>query len=327
MLQRIKASFANLTGSDVADRHNVMMRNLTDAHVRCHLAIVDQGSFRTAAAALGISEPTLHRAARGLEAVVDTPLYRRGPYGVAATAAAIRFSENLRLALKEIEQGLDELAAAQGFAGGRLSIGCLPLMPKQVLARAVGELLRRHPDVAISLEEGSRESLTRVLSNGGVDMLLGALRRTPSAQGLSDRRLFADPYVIVVRAKHPLASRTTVSVDELATFPWVIPWRETPRREVLEQLFARFSAPPKIVMETSSLPMMSAMLADNDCITILSRSQISGRSGESEPASTGLKVLPLLLDWQDRSVGITTRADWLPTPIQQDFISLLGPTE
>lgn len=324
MLERIKASFAGLTQVSECGRLDVMTRNLTDAQVRCHVAVVEHGSFRAGAAALGLSEPTLHRAVRGLEAAVDTPLYRRGPHGVMATPAATVFGANLRLALKEIEQGLDELAVAQGVAGGRVSIGCLPLMPKRVLAKAAGELLRQHPNVAISLEEGSRDALSRVLAEGGIDILLGALRRQPSASSLKDQRLFADPYVIVVSARHPLALQASVSWAELAAFPWVAPWRGTPRRDVLEGLFANFPTPPKIVMETSSLPMMSAMLAESACITILSQSQTTRHLEESAPSPIELKVLPLQLDWQDRSIGITTRAEWLPTAIQQSFISIIN---
>jgi LysR family transcriptional regulator of gallate degradation len=319
MLRRIEASLARLTQEAAASRLVARARRLTDAQIRCHLAVADAGSFRAAAAQLRIAEPTLQRAARRLEATVAASLYQRRPGGIAATPAGARFAAALRLALKEIEQGLEELAAARGLADGRLSIGCLPLMPKPVLARAVGELLSAHPNVAISLEENSHASLMRSLSNGEVDMVLGALRRGRATAGIKVRRLFADPYVVVVGPRHPLARRAALDEVELADFSWVAPWRDTPRRAVLEALFARLPRRPKIVMETSSLAMMSAILAESSCVTILSRSQVEGR-----PTRGALTILPLRLDWADRTVGVTTRADWLPTRVQQQFLAVLA---
>jgi DNA-binding transcriptional LysR family regulator len=92
---------------------------------------------------------------------------------------------------------------------------------------------------------------------------------------------------------------------------------------VLEDLFAKFPFRPQIVMETSSLSMMGAILAESACITILSRSQTSKDSGRIVAGSVELVVLPLMLGWQDRSIGITTRAEWLPTPVQSQFLDII----
>ncbi|WP_158913511.1 LysR substrate-binding domain-containing protein [Caulobacter sp. S45] len=316
MLHRIEASLAILAAP--TGRHAARTRNLSDAQVRCHLAIADAGSFRAAAAALDIAEPTLQRAARSLEAALGVALYQRQLHGIAAGPAGLKLASDLRLALLEVDQGLDELAIAQGAADGRLSIGCLPLMPKAVLARAVGELLRTHPQVAISLEEGAHAFLVRSLQNGEIDLILGALRPRRPGPDVRQRRLFADPYVVVVGAHHPLAGRAELNDEDLADHPWVVPWRDTPRRSVVESLFARLPRRPRVVMETSSLGMMGAVLAESPCLTILSHSQI--REGAM---AQDVRVLPVALAWPKRAVGIVHRTEWLPTAVQKRFMTIL----
>ena len=316
MLRRIEASLLALGVPE--PRAAGRTRNLTDAQIRCHVAIAEMGSFRAAAARLELAEPTLHRAARSLEAVIGAPLYKRRPRGVAASDDGLRFAAELRLALLEIDQGLDELRSRRGLVDGRVSLGCLPLMPKGVLARAVGDLLRAFPNADISLEEASHGVLMQGLLTGRLDMVLGALQSRHPPPGIRHRRLFPDPYVVVASAGHPLAKVEPLTGEDLVRQRWIAPWRDTPRWRVMQTLFSSLPGRPRIVMETSSLGMMGAMLAESACLTVLSASQL-----REDPALRDVIVLPVALTWPDRSVGVAYRLVWLPTCIQQHFLSIL----
>jgi LysR family transcriptional regulator of gallate degradation len=292
--------------------------NLTTTQVRCHIAIAEHGSFRAAARALDIAEPTLHRAARELERSLRAPLYRRILHGMEATAGGVVFANCLRLALNEIDQAIDELAAESGIADGQVSVGSLPLMPKQLLARAVGRLLRIHPGVRIEVEEGSHDFLLAGLRSGTIDLVIGALRDLPLGGDLVERELFDDPYVVVARSGHPLAQASRVTEADLADYSWVVPTRNTPRRATVEALFDRLPRRPRVTLETGSLAMMTSTLIESDCLTLLSRSQASlGQPG------AGLAVLPASLTWPLRLVGTTTRLAWLPTRVQRNFLAIV----
>ncbi|HEY4353879.1 MAG TPA: LysR family transcriptional regulator, partial [Paraburkholderia sp.] len=66
MLDQMERAVANLTGQTApgATHAGAICRHLTDAQVRCHIAIAKAGSAAQAAQALGISQPAVHRAAR-----------------------------------------------------------------------------------------------------------------------------------------------------------------------------------------------------------------------------------------------------------------------
>lgn len=304
----------------VARRSDVRLvsRSLTTPQVRAHLAIVDLGSFRAAAQTLAMAEPSLHRAARDLERVVGAPLYRRTPKGVSAGPAGLAFARRLRLALYEIDQALDELQAERGAAGGRIAAGCLPLMPKSVLARAVGRLLHAYPNVQVEIEEASHEALMQGLRSGELDVVVGALRFPRLGGDVVERVLFRDPHVAVARSGHPLGDRAKLREDDLAKFPWVAPSRNTPRRSFIEDLFDRLPMRPHVVAETGSLAVMTAILRESDCLTLMSRAQAM-----DEFQSVGLSMLPIALHAAERVVGLTTRSGWLPTFVQRRFLALL----
>lgn len=309
-----------ICGDDL-DAHAVQARAtaLTSTQVAAHVAIAHGRSFRAAAGMLSISEPAIQRTARDLERMVGAPLYIRDGQNLGVTPGGFLLASRMQLALAEIAQAHDEIAMAEGRANGRIALGCLPLMPKGVLAPALGRLLHRFPHVEVSLEEGSYDHLTAKLKQGRLDMLLGALRSDARETELEERHLFDDPYVVVCRRGHPLARPShKPSKAELARQGWVAAPSGTPRRTALDSLFASLPHRPPVVLETNSVVMMIATLAESDCLTLSSRQQAA-----VDFAGFDLAQLPLEVAPADRKVGITLRSNWLPTVVQHAFLEAL----
>jgi DNA-binding transcriptional LysR family regulator len=191
-------------------------------------------------------------------------------------------------------------------------------MPKSVLARTVGRLLQTYPNVQVEIEEASHEALIEGLRSSALDVVVGALRSPRLRGDVVERSLFNDPHVAVARTGHPLANGAMLRENDLAAFPWVAPTRNTPRRSFIEDLFNRLPMRPRIVAETSSLAVMTAILRESDCLTLMSRALAM-----DEFQGAGVSVLPIDLSAAKRVVGVTIRSGWLPTPVQRHFLTLL----
>src|SRR5215472_4340872 len=112
----------------------VMAGCITRSQMRSLISIVENGSFAQAARALGVSQPTLNRAARDLERDLRKPLYHRTASGVFATPAAGEFARKLKLATREIEWGIEELDCARDGFSGQIVIGAMQLAGSFLLA-------------------------------------------------------------------------------------------------------------------------------------------------------------------------------------------------
>ncbi len=318
MLDQMERAVSDLTGQGSPTNARNICRHLTDAQVRCHIAIARAGSASEAARQLGISQPAVHRGARQIEQTVGVPLYRRRVHSVEANAAGLELARCLSLALHEIAQAREDLAFARGQLSGKLAIGVLPLLPPRLVARVIQRLRERYPAAHVTVDEGSHATLLRELRMGAIDIIVGGLRE-PRLQGaVQETELFADPYVVAVRKGHRLAQKRSLAPRDLADYDWVVPQHNVPRRAVINSIFARLRVKPPIVVETSSLAMMMAMLVESDCITLLSRSQIREAYAGSEMVALELKTPEA-----DRAVGYTLRADWLGTAMQLHFIECL----
>jgi LysR family transcriptional regulator of gallate degradation len=315
--EQIDAGIADICSVAIdSDRVRHKCAALTSTQAMGHLAVAGYGSFRAAARMLAISEPALQRTVRELERMLGIPLYERKGQQIVVTAAGARLATALQLGLAEIEQARDEIEASRGLSAGRVTLACLPLMPKSILATAIGRLVADYPSVQVSLEEGSYDRLIGELQRGKLDMLFGALREGEQHDGIESRIFFEDPYVAIARPGHPLGKRP--DPEALAKQGWVAPPTGTPRRTALEAFFATLPYRPRIVLETASVAMMMATLVESDCLCLSSRLQ-----AKTDFALSHFAILDVPFARSTRHVGITLRSTWLPTLVQRALLAFV----
>jgi len=289
---------------------------LTAAQVRALTAVADAGNFSLAARNVGISQPTIHRAARDLERLSGLSLFTRTPVGIVLTPAAKALVQHVKLALAELGQGFAEVGERLGVDSGRIVVGSMPLSRTFILPSAINALVRERPDVQIDVIDGPYNDLLHGLRHGDIDVLIGALRDPLPIDDVVQEPLFEDPLAVVARAFHPLIRKPGLTLDDLAGCQWVVPRRGTPTRARFETLFA--GRTPRGLIETSSQILVRGLLLDSDRLTLISAHQI-----RHEHELGLLMILPVNLVGTERTIGLTMRRGWRPTATQARFLDLL----
>ncbi len=286
---------------------------LTSAQLRALIAVADTGNFSLAARAVGISQPSLHRAARDLERLAGMRLFERHSQGIALTKPARLLVQFAKLAFAELDQGTHEVTALQGRDTGRIVIGTMPLARSYILPRSIHDMLSNRPDVRISVVDGPYDDLLHGLRHGEIDLLIGALREPVPIDDVRQETLFLDALAVVGRTNHPLGPHKRITRQQLANYPWVVPRRGTPTRDHFDRLFD--GDDPAGIIESSSLVLVRGLLLNSDRLTLISRHQI--RHEEDVGLLTHLDVD---LGPTERPIGLTFRRDWRPTATQEMFI-------
>jgi LysR family transcriptional regulator of gallate degradation len=327
LLPRVERLFARIQsalcdpiiGASLSGRETTksVENKITDTHIRALTAIADCGSFEAAARRLNISQPALHRSARDLERVVRRSLYQRLARGLAPTSQARELARRLKVALRELEYGIDEIRTVQGIFTARIAVGNIPHSGTHLLSKAINQFLALYPAASVHVVDGPYEPLLDALRVGDLDLLFGVLRRPAWATDVKEEFLFFNPYVVVARRQHPLARARNVTLRDLARYDWILPARGAPRREAFERLFAGTSRSPMVSIETTSSAIYQSVLATTDRIALLSTLETQF----AEP--DGLTVLPFESPVLARADGVASRADWQPTRLHQQFLNLL----
>jgi DNA-binding transcriptional LysR family regulator len=318
----ISAALFDLTQSTGAtDRRNAdtILNKITKPQLRGLIAISEHHSLEAAARSLGISEPSLHRSARQLERELRRSLFARTARGVTTTAQGSELARRFQVARREIEYGLEEVQAARGVIVSRIAIGNIPNSGTGILSDAIQKLLATYPDTRVQVVDDHYDALLRDLRAGKLDLLFGVLRRPAWATDTAEEFLFANPYVVVARCRHPLARARGITVRDLAAYDWVLPDRGAPRREAFERLFARPGLSPRVSIETTSPAVYRSILATSDRIALFSKLETE----HSELRASALTALPFASRVLARSDGVATRADWQPTRVHRAFLDLL----
>ena len=185
--------------------------------------------------------------------------------------------------------------------------------------RAIASLLERYPGSRVRIADASYDPLLAQLRSGAIDVMVGALRQPPPVEDVVETALFSEPLSVVVRKGHPLAAARKPSIEMLAQQSWVLPAAGTPTRQHFERIFAEKGlAAPEPAVEASSLIAVRGLLLENDMATLISRHQV-----RYEEAAGLLEAVKLDLGDTARPIGVTTRADWVPTRLQGEFIAVL----
>lgn len=289
---------------------------ITMTHLRTVLAVANNRGFSAAAREMGIAAPSVHRAVRELENIIEAKLFDRLNYGVEPTPLGTDVARLAGLALREIQAAFEDLDEVRGRVHSKVVIGALPLARTDILPDTIDAFCARSSQAGVEIIEGQYEILVYALRRGELDIMLGALRGPVHEPDLHEIPLFEDSLSIMARAGHPLVGRDDIGVEELARYPWVIPRAGAPTRAHFDKLFEN-GAPPGLV-ESSSLVVIRALLAKSDRLTLLSRRRIL-----YEEQQGLLTALPVPLPFTTRTIGITTRANWYPTRLQDEFLEHL----
>jgi len=293
-------------------------RLVTTSQLRALLALADEGSFVGAASATGLSQPAIHRSVRDIERLTGVPLIERRGRRVALTHAGRKAARGFRLGLGALRAALVELSALHGEpAPDRIAVGAMPLCRARLLPGAIAALLSEQPDTHVTVIEGAHRELMEQLRDGQIDMTIGALRNPSPGADLEQEPLLVDRLAIVGRGDHPLAGLRRPSRAELAPYRWLIGLPGSPLRSHWEDLFAE-GPMPAAPIDCGSVMVLRGMLMAGDYLTLLSPEQIG-----VELRTGMLALVGPPLDDHVRTIGITRRADWRPTPAQEKFIARL----
>lgn len=289
---------------------------VTATQLHALLALAEAKSFSIAARNTGISQPSIHRAGRGLEQLTGMTLFKTVRHGIELTRAADLLARRVGLAATELGQGYAEIAALTGRPTARIIVGSLPLARSWLLPKAIDSFLEKCPGVQIKTVDGPYPELLRGLRYGEIDFLIGALRTPNVTDDFLQEELFDDPLALVVRRGHPLSTRRHITLKDTLAYPWIAPPKSTPSGSYLYgvlDIAALETTPVKVV--TSSLVLLRGLLLSGDYVTITSLHQIRHELDHDE-----LIPLPIKLPKSRRPIGLTVRSDWLPTGIQKHFL-------
>ncbi|GAA0913204.1 LysR family transcriptional regulator [Rothia nasimurium] len=156
-------------------------------------AVVESGSFRRAAAVLGMSDSGVGRAVARLETRVGIRLLDRTTRSLALTEEGRRFYERVVPGLADIEEAAEELLSSTASVRGKLRVDVDPFFLRTKLADGLPGFLGTYPEVELDLL--TRQSVSDLVIDG-IDVAL-RFGEPPVSSSYASRQLL-DTRVLTV---------------------------------------------------------------------------------------------------------------------------------
>jgi LysR family hydrogen peroxide-inducible transcriptional activator len=231
------------------------------------VAVAGTRSFRKAAAACHVSQPSLSAQVAQAERALGVTLFERDRRRVLPTPAA----EELLARAAAVLLAADDLLAAGTRLGdplaGNLRLGVIPTIAPYLLPRIVPALRRKHQRLKVLWHEDRTAELVTGLQEGRLDGALVALE-APLAD-LERVALGEDPFVLCAPRGHPLArGRGPLPVSALASAEvLVLDEGHCLREQALEVCSAGRARQSDL--RATSLPTLVQMVAGGAGVTLL----------------------------------------------------------
>ena len=202
------------TSADCYDgKHRAPIFAMTLTELRYIVALGQEQHFGRAAERCNVSQPTLSIAVKKLEDELGVTLFERAKQGVMVTPLGERIIAMASGVLERTAEIKDVASGDANQLNGPIALGTLPTVGPYLLPQFIPLLKEMASGMPLFVEEGAQQTLAAKLRNGDLDVLL--LTAPFSEPDVVTQPLFDEPFVLMLPARHRLASKPSISVEDL----------------------------------------------------------------------------------------------------------------
>lgn len=227
--------------------------------LRYFVAVAEEEHFSRAARRSNIVQSALSSSIRSLEEELGAKLFSR-------TTRQVRLTEAGRVLLKHARIVLDAASTAQaavanvaGLQRATLRLGASPSLPAFLdLAALLAAFHDRYPGIDVKLSQGNALQLLNGIRDGELDVAIVPLGEPQS--GIDALPIMRDPIVLVCATGHPLASRKSIRLSELASLNFVDFEKGWAVRQLADRAFEHAGLSRQTSFEVSDVETMLALV-------------------------------------------------------------------
>lgn len=172
-----------------------------------------------AAELLGMSQPSTSQALTRLRLALGDPLFERTRGGVRPTQRAEDLARCVQSGLAQIEMGLaSERVFDPARSSAELRIHLTDIGEARFLPPLMREMRRVAPGIKLRARAWPQQDIGAALDSGDIHLAVGFL---PELTTSAHATLLTDRYVVLLRAGHPAAGQTRLTLRKMQSLDWI----------------------------------------------------------------------------------------------------------
>lgn len=271
------------------------------------------------------SQSGVSRALARLEAEVGAPLFRRSGRTLRLTHAGSAFKHHVDQVIHHLDDGVASVQQIIAPETGTVTLSFELFLGRRVLPRLLGSFGGAYPEVRFDLRPKRDETVTAVRARGEIDLELSTLR--PPGLWFEWQRLAREPLVLAVGPSHTLSRRSSISLAEVASEPFITLLPTSRLRQIAEELCQAAGFEPRVAFECDEVSMVHGYVAAGLGVAVVPASALlTADLGREAPRS-----LRITDDGATYDIGVTWSTDRRMLPSAELFLEHIrregvGPT-
>ncbi len=284
--------------------------------IQTFIEVAELQSITKAAQSLGFAQSTVTMQIQALERELGVPLFDRIGKHISLTAPGRKFLTHAY----ELSHILQKAGALGEENGGVLRIGVLESLLFSRLTTLLPTFKAQHPQVELHIKMGQATELLQLVKQNQLDLAyLSADRNTdPDLICLHRRR---EEMIFVCGTSHPLANRSSLSVDELLQHELVVTERSGVCFGRLRALAAAHNVLLKSSIEVDSTAVIASLLKIGMGPAFLPAYALADHLADGSLVKLAVNTPPEHYESQ-----ILCHKDRWLSPVMHDFIALCANT-
>ncbi|GAB3629882.1 LysR family transcriptional regulator [Pandoraea terrae] len=283
-----------------------ILMNVSLRQLKVFMVVARSKNFSRAGAEIGLTQPAISRCINELETQLGLRLVDRTTREVALTDAGHTLAGSLDRVLDELEIALLQTHGAEAKTSGRVRVAAAPtvsatLMPKCLLASRA-----RYPEISLALVDQVQRAVLGSVRAGDVDF--GIVVAPQGADDLYGEALMSEPFCLVSRSDHPLASQAAVHWSELSGENLVLLDQGSGSRPLIDRALATQKVQCAVTQELGHVSTIFRMVQEGLGVSILPPLALP------LPENSALAVRPLLPAFE-RTIMLVRRKNRSLSPV------------
>ncbi len=264
-------------------------------HLECFLAVARCGNFTKAAEQIHISQPSISKMIKEIEAQMKIELFYRDTKHVELTDAGIVFLEQAQQIVALFDNLTTNIDGLLAQKSGKIRIGVPPITSVTMFSQVLGVFKKEHPNIELQLFEFGSKTIEKSVQEGELD--IGIVSTPVTNEELYEMFwLTRDSLEVVMHPEHSLAAHSTVTMSNLAEESFVLYSKDFRLHDQIIERCHSEGFDPKIMFETSQLEFMIQIVAANVGIVLLP-TRICRQLDSSQVVSRPLAGKPIYLQF------------------------------
>ncbi len=225
------------------------------------LAFMRTGNLARAAAELGTSNVSVHRAIHSLESALRCPLFKHEGRNLTPLESAYVLEERAQKLVQEVLDTVRLTREAAGFSAERFKLGALYSLTVKTVPQLIMGLKLRRSALNIDLILGSNVDLFYQLKNMELDAILVSLNDSVSDPDCEHLPLFSDDIFLAVPVDSPYARLAEIDLSTLRDTPFVTLTQGFATHQDGTRVFQQAGFEPQIAMQVNDIFTLLSMVS------------------------------------------------------------------